>query len=413
MGTALRTCPRRGSDRRAGDDWDGKRCRTHQRRLGTAYVASEKVTLSRASLLETFCARAWNEGARALSPPERSGLLTVARAVLAKRRSEGDAQAQVPDDSSDDEDGSSSGDDSSEGGASAGASREEEEEVEAEEAQPELPDEALLNQVLADPSSFFPRMQISALYASNRPEHCCIPTHVESLTDPKAPAPGATRVGQRPSAEADMGVRMKLAPSPLAALANGAATSKVTVCLVDSTLEVAERGFELRPIGRGACSCARCIFERAHDGHDGGGGQTYGNGAVQVSNQDLRCCWRRRSTAVTTWIACGSSTRCSAVAPQIATPCAHERVSWGGQGAGLKATTRPLRAGGCGPNGSRLCSAAMRAAGHAQLRWMVLRGRGYCGSSRAIFGDGGTPELARSGWTWRPSLRRPGLARGI
>ena len=57
-----------------------------------AYVACEKVTLSRAALLETFCSRAWNAGgASTLSPVERSALLRIARLDAAARQSSAEA----------------------------------------------------------------------------------------------------------------------------------------------------------------------------------------------------------------------------------------------------------------------------------------------------------------------------------
>ena len=265
---------------KTGDEWG---------RL-LSLVATEKVSLSRASLLETFCARAWNEGAAQLTQAEASGLVASARETLERRKSEAEAEAKGTAELSDSSDSDSTSedeaddddDDDDEAEAQQQQQQQDEQQQEAQHnreamgrEEPQLDDSALLNRVLCDPASFFPRLEIMALYPSPRLPHSCVPACAEVLHDFVPPpgggvssTAGSSTAGSSTagSSTTDTGVLMTLSPSPLPALPPADGGDGRTVCLVSVSASVEERNEELQTLGRGSCSCARCVFERSEGG---------------------------------------------------------------------------------------------------------------------------------------------------
>ena len=229
-----------------------------------AFVATEKATLSRASLLDVFCRRVWDEGdGSELSTRERHGLLQLARATLARQ------QAQDAEEEEESEEDEEAEDDEVEEEQEEQEQEEQEEQAEREEGEEEeeedasafstgaaeaWPEEAtarFLNRVLAEPTAFFPPFNAAAIFLRRRLPHSCAPSCREELSDPPAPKPGSRSAAFDPQ---DTGVCMRVVSSEVGLLGTD------SVCIVDGSGTLEERAAALLAVGR-QCACARCRFE--------------------------------------------------------------------------------------------------------------------------------------------------------
>jgi hypothetical protein len=191
---------------RTAEDWG--------RLLG--YVAAEKVELSRASLLEVVCNRAWNDGglagsSGALTDDVASGLLALARAALAARQQAYEDEEPEEMEGEGEDTGAEGGEGDEGGGGGGGEGEGGQEDIAEDDGQEDHGDEAdeadedqadeeppppldseesqrLLARILADPSSFLPRFEAAAIYPTPRLPHSCAPTCIEQLSPPPPPA---------------------------------------------------------------------------------------------------------------------------------------------------------------------------------------------------------------------------------
>ena len=202
-----------------------------------SYVAAEKTIVSRPSLLEVACRRAWHDGgAAALDDAVARGLLAVAKArqELELEEEEEGGEEQGEGEEEDDEDG---GEEQQQG--------EVPEDEQAEEPLDSICNRRLLTRLLADPASFLPAFRAAALYPTPRLPHSCAPNCREQLSE-------------------DGGMEMSVVTNR-PGLGDSTAAAR-TVCRLEELSDSAqERADELAALGLlrpgSLCDCARCRFE--------------------------------------------------------------------------------------------------------------------------------------------------------
>ena len=265
-----------GTSERTAEDWG--------RLLG--YMVAEKVTLSRPSLLETFCRN--TQDASDLSDVVANGLLALARATLQRRLRGAGAEAEQDDGDEVDENEDGEQQEQAEKEAEEAAEEEEEDEDAKEEEQEEdqeedqdeeaegegegqdedaeeeeeedeglesLSSQRLLARLLADPGFFFPPFESALIYPRLRADHSCAPDYREELLPAVEPNDGSA------GSICEMGMQLVACRPGISTAAGLPTAAGRTICRVDGNLPVAGRQLELGGKGLPACSCERCRFE--------------------------------------------------------------------------------------------------------------------------------------------------------